>query len=140
MQSKLIIYLAKLPKDEKVEVRYELDPSALDMEFVDFQYQSKLDIQGFLEKSGALLTFDGAIQAKVKRVCARCLAEEVTGESEEFHLVFDIKDKTELEATNELREVMIFVHPLRFLCKESCKGLCANCGVNLNIESCKCDK
>ena len=30
--------------------------------------------------------------------------------------------------------------PLKLLCCEDCKGLCPQCGANLNRESCNCDK
>jgi uncharacterized protein len=28
--------------------------------------------------------------------------------------------------------------PMKILCSEECKGLCPNCGVNLNTGSCNC--
>ena len=28
--------------------------------------------------------------------------------------------------------------PVRFLCKEECKGVCTKCGKNLNDEECEC--
>ena len=28
--------------------------------------------------------------------------------------------------------------PLKVLCREDCKGICAGCGVNLNVEECRC--
>jgi len=30
------------------------------------------------------------------------------------------------------------VLPMKPLCKQDCKGLCSQCGVNLNIETCQC--
>ncbi len=30
--------------------------------------------------------------------------------------------------------------PMRVLCKEDCKGLCAGCGADLNTETCRCTK
>ncbi len=30
--------------------------------------------------------------------------------------------------------------PVKVLCSESCKGICAKCGVNLNFESCDCEE
>ncbi len=30
--------------------------------------------------------------------------------------------------------------PVKYLCREDCKGLCPNCGVNLNEKSCHCDE
>jgi uncharacterized protein len=37
-----------------------------------------------------------------------------------------------------LREQIILMMPLKPLCVESCKGLCPQCGANLNRETCKC--
>ncbi len=138
MPTKVVIDVAKLPKEEKIEVNYELDPSKLEMEFHDFHYKSKLKIHGFLEKMAEVLMFNGSMRAEAEKTCGRCLEELKSQEKEDFNLVFDIKGKTEIDATEELREVMIFAHPLRFLCREDCKGLCAGCGANLNLEPCKC--
>ena len=30
--------------------------------------------------------------------------------------------------------------PSRILCKEDCRGLCAQCGANLNVNACSCQK
>ncbi|MGB9809870.1 MAG: YceD family protein, partial [Caldanaerobacter sp.] len=30
--------------------------------------------------------------------------------------------------------------PMKFLCKEDCKGLCPICGTNLNYGSCSCKR
>ena len=29
--------------------------------------------------------------------------------------------------------------PIKRLCKEDCKGLCQQCGNNLNLSTCQCD-
>ena len=36
-------------------------------------------------------------------------------------------------------DVIIMNTPIVFLCKEDCKGLCPNCGANLNDGGCKCE-
>ncbi len=38
-----------------------------------------------------------------------------------------------------LREEAILLIPDKRLCKDDCKGICPDCGVDLNIEKCKCD-
>ena len=38
-----------------------------------------------------------------------------------------------------LRDDILLELPSKFLCKESCKGLCPKCGKNLNEGSCNCD-
>jgi uncharacterized protein len=37
-----------------------------------------------------------------------------------------------------LREQVLLALPLKSLCREQCKGLCPQCGKNLNVESCSC--
>lgn len=41
------------------------------------------------------------------------------------------------ELINE--EIQLFL-PAKMLCKDDCKGLCQNCGKNLNYEKCECVK
>jgi uncharacterized protein len=39
-----------------------------------------------------------------------------------------------------LREQFYLALPMKPLCREACKGLCPQCGVNLNTESCSCSR
>jgi uncharacterized protein len=39
-----------------------------------------------------------------------------------------------------LREQSWLAIPMKPLCTPNCQGLCPQCGVNLNIESCTCEK
>jgi len=39
-----------------------------------------------------------------------------------------------------LRQQVFLVISEKHLCSDLCKGLCSNCGVNLNLESCDCTK
>ena len=140
MSAKLIIDLDKLHEDETVELDSELDPKKLEMEVEDFHYKSQLRIHGSLEKMPEVLLFKGTISANVEQLCGRCLEEVPSEVKEPFDFVFEIRGKTQLDVTDDMREIMIISYPLKFLCKEECKGLCAGCGVNLNLEACKCKK
>jgi uncharacterized protein len=46
--------------------------------------------------------------------------------------------ETEIDLSPGIRENMILVLPMKHLCKETCRGLCPHCGVNLNDEMCDC--
>ena len=37
-----------------------------------------------------------------------------------------------------MRDALLLELPYRFLCSEDCKGLCSNCGINLNLGTCTC--
>ena len=43
-----------------------------------------------------------------------------------------------LDMDEQLREQMEMEFPIRFLCREDCKGLCQKCGKNLNEGKCDC--
>lgn len=44
----------------------------------------------------------------------------------------------EIDVDEILREQAYLSFPLRSLCSEDCKGICAGCGVALNTEACRC--
>jgi len=58
-------------------------------------------------------------------------AEEENGDG--LYLKGDILDLREV-----LLEGITLALPMKILCREDCKGLCPNCGVNLNIKECSC--
>jgi uncharacterized protein len=60
--------------------------------------------------------------------------------SDDFNVTFISKDTDKIKLDNDVREFAILSIPMKKLCKEDCKGLCAGCGVDLNYEECKCDK
>jgi uncharacterized metal-binding protein YceD (DUF177 family) len=64
-------------------------------------------------------------------------AEEFAEGLEEF--VYLPPGKHELSLDAQVYENLILSIPMRILCRDDCKGLCAECGVNLNIEACACD-
>ncbi|QQR81740.1 MAG: DUF177 domain-containing protein [Deltaproteobacteria bacterium] len=44
----------------------------------------------------------------------------------------------ELDLDDILKESLYLNIPIRDLCKEDCKGLCPQCGQNLNLKTCAC--
>lgn len=45
---------------------------------------------------------------------------------------------TEIDLTEHVREEILLTAPSKFLCEEECKGLCPQCGANLNEGQCAC--
>jgi uncharacterized protein len=43
-----------------------------------------------------------------------------------------------IDFTNEVQEQVLMEIPLKPLCSEGCKGLCSNCGADLNTGECCC--
>lgn len=120
------------------KVREEYNPKELDLEFVDLTYSKGLALEGTVEKYLNTLTFHGHLTSQVKHVCARCLKQVEDPIDRPFELVYDIKGKEEVDTLEDLREILILDHPIRFLCRDDCKGLCPRCGEDLNEGPCSC--
>lgn len=81
--------------------------------------------------------------------CSRCLEAVVLPVTADidgnFVRVPDPEDPDQYELTGYqidlvpvVRDALLLELPIRFLCKEDCKGLCPSCGVNRNLVSCSC--
>ena len=64
------------------------------------------------------------------------IAEAPKDESDDYIQAPDYK----LDTVSLLRDDILLELPSKFLCKESCKGLCPKCGKNLNEGECSCQR
>jgi uncharacterized protein len=108
-------------------------------------------------RSGDDLLFSGTIQGEVAGQCARCLEDchlqvsrefsvilspvqtfsrELELSAEELAASFYSEDEIDLSAL--VHEQALLALPSQPLCREDCRGLCSQCGINLNLESCDC--
>ena len=63
-------------------------------------------------------------------------SEESETEADDVSTTFYREE--EIDLAELLREQFYLALPMKPLCAESCKGLCPQCGVNLNVETCAC--
>ena len=111
-------------------------------------------------RSGQDLLFDGTLCGDLVGQCARCLEEFPLSLDRPFSCVLMPLDSPnslgrELELNHEdlaasfysgdsvdvsalVQEQFFLALPSRPLCQDECKGLCEQCGVNLNVETCSC--
>jgi uncharacterized protein len=101
----------------------------------------------------------GRLSAGLELQCARCLEPLRQDVKREFELLYrplgadagrDELSVTDAEAEigyyqgdgllleDVLREQVLLALPLKVTCREDCKGLCPQCGKNLNQEQCSC--
>lgn len=98
----------------------------------------------------------GDIKAKAILNCSRCLGKFNYEINTKFDLIYakdavlkdgevrkEYLDEQALTGNiinldDDIRQTVILALPLQYLCKENCKGLCPNCGKNLNREKCNC--
>ena len=53
--------------------------------------------------------------------------------------VMHIDTRQILDLSDVLRQYLLTDEPLKALCRSDCRGLCPECGADLNTEKCKCD-
>ena len=117
-----------------------------------------------LKKEGERVLLAGMLRLPVLLECDRCLDSFVYHLAEEFEVVFELlaKEDEAAVASDRLRknselDVVCLAEPVvdvfsvlveqvylglpeKKLCLETCQGLCAKCGVNLNRNPCDCVK
>jgi uncharacterized protein len=104
----------------------------------------------------------GELKTDLEVLCARCLEPVALPVRRDFDLLYrpagsdigedkevELQDKDAaisyyedggVELTDLLREQVLLEVPLKTVCKEECKGLCPQCGLNLNTGKCECEQ
>ena len=109
----------------------------LSSEEVDIR--SLLNVKAHLEKVDHFVIADTRIKAEFGYLCARCLEELSSIQERTYKFDFEIDPENEfIDLGEEIRQEMILDNPAKVLCGKECKGICPQCGANLNKEQCKC--
>jgi uncharacterized protein len=66
--------------------------------------------------------------------------EEEEIELDEDALEYEFFDGQTIDIDQLVAEQLFLSLPFKVVCSDDCRGLCPNCGANLNEEPCKCDK
>lgn len=96
----------------------------------------------------------GLIKVEPEYKCVRCLSRFhhllelpfrwlLTGEkdfsSEDLiDVVYFSNQSDSIDLTDAVVDIIGLAEPMKPICKKDCLGLCSQCGINLNSESCKC--
>jgi len=101
------------------------------------------------------LFVQGEIATQVEIQCVRCLApifcsltvrladqfaRNPEALDQEQNPVFPILGKGTIDLAPPLREHILLDLPLHPLCRPDCRGLCSQCGANLNEAQCECSQ
>ena len=90
----------------------------------------------------------GTIQTSGMYTCSRCLSPVSVDRNETLSEVYGTEAELPedvlpyngeyIDLTETIRETLILSEPMRVLCRPDCKGLCPQCGANLNDGPCSC--
>lgn len=79
----------------------------------------------------------GSVNGEREVQCARCLKNAVQPFAEEFLETYSTKQEI-IDIMYLVRQTLALTEEIRFLCKPECKGLCPQCGQDLNAAKCGC--
>ncbi len=136
--------IAESPNPEQLD----LDPAL----FGDIEVRIRLD------RHDPYLQVNFRLSAAVNLECDRCLTGFAFDLNVEGPMIYvlgspsrgeDIDDPNlvvvrsstvDLDITQEVRDLLLLGLPGKCLCREDCRGLCAQCGTDLNLQTCSCNE
>jgi uncharacterized protein len=142
---------------ERVEHRYR--PEALAADGDAFRVAAPVDLAFDVFKDGAQFRLVGRVATALEVACSRCVEpfeipvdaafdlryhprEMNTGEGEreieEDDLSTAFYENDAIDLGQLMREQFYLALPMKPLCSEDCRGLCPQCGTNLNRGACAC--
>jgi uncharacterized protein len=131
------------------------DSDSLDLRDGEARLAGPITGHARLHRTNESIIVDGVAQIPVLLECSRCLTEFTTTLDaplrETFYPSIDIetglpvrlpKDETaftiddhhQIDLREAIRQNLVLALPIQPLCREDCKGLCPECGRDLNVE------
>ena len=135
--------------DAKKDFQLEVDLSHLDF-FGQTPITRPVQAKGCVTNHAGALTLEGAAQSLLDLTCDRCgkpfsrekivpldalVAQELEDEENDEILLLD---GYELDLDEVVTTAFILAMDTKNLCSDDCKGLCSGCGVDLNVDTCRC--
>ena len=137
---------------------FEADAGELDLSAESFSFPGPLRVGLTVVRTLETFHLEGEIECPVEGACCRCLESAKENVEASMRLLLQCKaaSEEELEALAEeeieilrpgtdtfdmreaLREEILLELPMQIHCQHDCKGLCPQCGQNLNVGSCSC--
>jgi uncharacterized protein len=136
----MIIDIPKL-KPEGEWFRGEEPPELLELKGPRWaQADRPIRYELFAQVVSSELIVKGIVAADIRLECGRCVEFfSTTVTDDDFLQGYDISGGVEtVDVTGDIREAVLLSVPHYPVCQPDCKGLCPQCGRNLNTGSCAC--
>ena len=125
------------------------------------QLTEPVTVTGKVRLAGNEVFVNGHVETRAQVECDRCLKpvelpvsadfslEYITGEEyassaaaelTEAELSVSVFDGEAIDVDEIVKEQILLAVPTRMLCREDCKGICPECGTDLNAGECTCIK
>lgn len=151
----MLIDLTDIIKNEngKLNICEDFDMPSVSFMGEEFEFSNPFKACGAIINNSKTLELDIEVSGKATVHCARCavplevsvqfpvketLMREGEANPEDDEII--LYQGKEIELDDILVSNFLMNVPIKYLCREDCKGLCPHCGANLNEQTCDCDK
>jgi len=147
--------------EERIDVEGEVNGARFKRpEDTELNFVTPIAYHLTIERLGENFRVTGKVHGSLSLSCARCLEEfshvvdsyvdiELMHKPKDFASELELRDEEmdvcyfegdEVDLDPYVYEEMILSIPIQALCSEACKGICPQCGINLNREACRCER
>lgn len=135
------IEVTQLKDDEVLALCQDIIAKDWDMDGLGISFIGNIHLDSDFVKIHQEILVDTLVTTKQKITCSRCLEEVEKEVKYRYKNSYALSELGEyLDIDNDIREDILLNFPIRALCKQDCKGLCSQCGQNLNKAVCDCKK
>ncbi|HKA59800.1 MAG TPA: DUF177 domain-containing protein [Gemmatimonadales bacterium] len=149
----LRVDLRELARVGAVETRGELKQDDPALEGIDITLREPVQVSGRLQRlDEGRFYWHGTVKAVALGECRRCLTSVTTPLKLDIGALFAqdpealedpdaypvAPEAQELDVTPAVREELMLAAPRYAVCRDDCKGLCPQCGKDLNAGPCGC--
>lgn len=135
------------------------EPQEVALEGDAYRIVAPVEVAFDIHKDKEKFRLVGSARTELELACSRCLepfrlpvhaefdlrylpAAEAAADAEQEVADEDLETSyyrdDQIDVNELLREQFYLALPMKPLCREDCKGLCAQCGTNLNTATCDC--
>lgn len=153
----MIISISKISEDEGLDIHHLYPNGKPDLSGDDSRLVGRPELNLQATRAGDEVRLVGNLKATVEIDCDRCLKPSTMPVDQSFDLLYLPPAKTSeekelgdddlsiafyqdevIDIDDLVREQVELALPMARLCGEGCRGLCPECGANLNESECHC--
>lgn len=143
-----------------LEPREEINRAIAGAGTVEYELEGAVEVNLTHYRAGLDFFFEGQLRIHAKALCSRCAEWFALEDARPFRFVLtpaaagetadralraedlehSVYQGEEIDLSALIQEQVVLGIPSKLLCDEACRGLCLDCGINLNNDSCTCNK
>jgi len=149
----MIVDVAGLDAAQKRDFSFVVTAADIDAIHADYSFEGPITVCGFVTDVGSSYRLQGVVACDKSFICDRCLGHFVEKQKHSFSEDFQRKDEDgeedaavnyfsgdAIDIADLVRDTVLAAQPLNNICRPDCRGLCPQCGADLNLGDCGCDR